>query len=81
MMKVKEVKAPIQREDLLICKDGFINLSKGGKVIRNLENHFPDNYASFQLNRKLYICGGSFFKDGVIKVKPTFSSINYFTQF
>ena len=74
---MKEVEIPKQTEELLIFKEGFYDLKKGGRVLKAFDKDIPDNYASFQLNRKLHVCGGSFFKEGGLNCLSSFFSINY----
>ena len=60
-----------KREDLfLLCDEGRIELPSGKLTRFKQQKEFPDLAAVFQINKKLFVCGGFAF----INLKSTFLS-------
>ena len=61
----------------MIFQEGLYNLKNGFKILKNYDRPFIDNFASFQMNQKLYISGGGKYVEGGLKCSQELYSLDY----
>ena len=72
-----EVEVPSLKETNLLYLNGRFNLKTGKKEPLKFEKEFPQWSGRFQINRKMYLCGGERIVNGKVESIADFFSLDY----
>ena len=57
-LNIKDLEDSVEKEDYLLYERGRIHLKTGARENLKFDRDFPDCSARFQMQKKMYVCGG-----------------------